>query len=246
MKPNIGIPMHYGTESGKKAFCIGEVNINAIYLNGGLPITLPLCNDKESIEVYLDMIDGLYFVGGYDISPLEYNENPLPQLGLVSPKRDQFEINLFKAAIKRNIPILGICRGSQLINVALGGTLYQDIYTQRKNVIEHSFKETDGSDTYHKIEVLKNSKLYDIFKTTEIFTNSIHHQSIKDLAKKLKVTAYSSDGIIEGYEATDMTFCLGVQWHPELMLKEYDQFNGIYKKLIKASTNYQLKKKIKL
>jgi putative glutamine amidotransferase len=142
------------------------------------------------------------------------------------------EISLFKKAYEKRIPILGICRGMQVINVALGGTLYQDINMQVKNSAGHRFQNSIIVQLHHKVEIIEGSKLYNILGKKDITVNSFHHQSIKDIGKGLRATAYSNDGIIEGIESSKLDFLIGVQWHPEELIEKYPMFKSIFKTFI--------------
>ncbi|NMA86497.1 MAG: gamma-glutamyl-gamma-aminobutyrate hydrolase family protein, partial [Tissierellia bacterium] len=201
MKPIIGISSY---EENHK----GQYNLNINYVDavldaGGIPVIIPIIRDEEDAERYLDTIDGIIFSGGIDISPLNYDENPLKEINRISSVRDNYEMMLFKKAYKRKMPILGICRGSQLMNVALGGKLYQDINTQAPNSLGHSPSSMAGDEFFHSIKIEKDSNFYNIFGKEKIFVNSFHHQAVKELGNNLKAVAHAEDGIIEAIEATD-------------------------------------------
>lgn len=236
MKPIIGVTVNKLKENGYSYEQLNECNLNALIKAGAIPLMLPITGDDELIDQYLNIVDGLYFSGGNDISPLIFGEDPIKEIGKVDYSRDEFEIKLCKKAASKDMPILGICRGEQVINVAAGGTLYQDIYAQKEDVKGHSPKFTSGGYAYHKAKIDKDSKLYDILKTEEIDVNSFHHQSVKDIAEGYKITAVSRDGIIEAIESVNHSFIVGIQWHPELMFERYPIFLNIFKALVKASS----------
>jgi putative glutamine amidotransferase len=176
----------------------------AISKAGGMPVFLP---PSEDVESYAEMIDALLIPGGGDINPSYYHEEILPQVEPVPHERSDFEISLLQAVMKLNKPVFGICYGMQLINVASGGTLFQDIDSQLSSDIDHR-------NGYHKIKIQENRFL----KKGEFSVNSTHHQAVKKLAMGLAGFALSSDNLIEAFHARDYPFLVGVQWHPERLL----------------------------
>ncbi len=154
------------------------------------------------------------FTGGQDISPLLYDEKPLPQCGESSPERDTMEKILLNRAIELNKPVLGICRGIQLINAVLGGTLYQDLPTQTNSDLEHHQKPPYDK-PIHNVAIMENTPLYTVLEKDILAVNSYHHQAIKNLSDKLLPMAKASDGIIEAVYMPDKKFIWGIQWHPE-------------------------------
>lgn len=235
MKPVIGITTFNKHKEQREYNSIDCNYINSVILAGGLPVLLPIIDNKEDIKEYLNNIDGLIFSSGEDILPVIYGENPINELRAISTKRDYFEIELFKLAYDMDKPILGICRGIQLINVASGGTLYQDIYVQRENTLGHSPKEIERNSLYHFIDIEKGSKLFDIFNEEKIMVNSFHHQSVKNVSQGFKITARSYDGIIEAIEAKNKKFVVGVQWHPEALAMNYKEFAKLFEQFIDAA-----------
>jgi putative glutamine amidotransferase len=234
MKPIIGVTSYYQNGTRKPITAVSHNYIKSVYLAGGLPVIIPILNNEEDIFDYVDMVDGILFTGGADIAPLYYGENPIKQISTVYANRDEQELAMFKRAYKINKPIFGICRGNQLINVALGGTLYQDIYAQVDGVLGHDPAESPVDELFHSVNILKDSNLYNIFKTEKLNVNSFHHQAIKDLAPNLKVIAKSSEGIIEAVECEDRNFLLGVQWHPEDLTIKYPIFLELFKSFVDA------------
>ena len=233
MKAIIGISSY--EENNKGQYNLNTNYVDAVLDAGGLPIIIPIIRNEEDAERYLDTIDGIIFSGGIDISPLNYDENPLKEINRMSSVRDNYEIMLFKKAYERKMPILGICRGSQLMNVCLGGNLYQDINIQVGDSLGHSPSSMAGDEFFHSSKIEKDSNFYNIFGEKKILVNSFHHQAIKDLGNNLKAVAYAEDGIIEAIEATDERFMLGVQFHPEELQRKHKEFLGIFKALVGAA-----------
>lgn len=206
--------------------------IQAVILAGAVPILIPVTNSTVVLDRQLDLIDGLIVSGGYDVNPDRYNEEPHRLLGNTSHSRDDFEFYLVEQAYKRHIPYLGICRGHQVLNVAFGGTLYQDLSLKDDTYIKHSQK-SDPHKPCHSIKVSPNSNLFNIFGET-YKVNSFHHQGVKDVAKGFLVSATSPDGIVEGIELIDNeNFLMGVQWHPEIMAEDDNKTLELFKYFIK-------------
>ncbi|CAM3187517.1 gamma-glutamyl-gamma-aminobutyrate hydrolase family protein [Streptobacillus felis] len=200
-----------GVFSGLGETYISEGYINSIIKSNATPIVLPVNDEIDIIKKYAEMIDGLLVTGGYDVTPLYYGQEPHKLLGATLQKRDEFEIRLIKEVFKLGKPILGICRGLQLINVVFGGTLYQDISLHKNEVIQHTQK-TRFNLPSHKINL--NGILEKIYEKNEIFVNSYHHQAIDKLAPDFEIIATANDGIIEGIKYGNV---LAVQWHPEVL-----------------------------
>lgn len=208
--------------------------MDSIEAVGGLPIILPLTVDSDRIEQAFFLCDGLLFTGGHDISPELYNESRSLLCGNPCTERDIMEKKLFELALKYDKPSLGICRGIQLFNALLGGTLYQDIPTQLKSGIVH--KQKPPYDVpIHEIEIIKDTPLFDIIGKDRIMVNSYHHQGIRQLASSLTVAAKARDGLIEGVYMKDKRFILAVQWHPEFIYKKDEDCLNIVRSLIEKS-----------
>ena len=185
---------------------------------GGAPVVLPPI--AEMAEEMVGSIDGLLLSGGSDLDPSYYGEEPFPELCVTIPERDAFEMTLLRHALERGVPVLGICRGLQVINVALGGTLYQDLPSQFTidGLIAHRQKMPKWQWT-HEVEVDSGSNIAEMMATSNLRVNSYHHQAIKDLAEDLVAVAHASDGVIEAVESLDLNrqWLVGVQWHAEAM-----------------------------
>lgn len=196
-----------------------RVNMHGAYglsieKSGGLPLVLPYIESEEIIDAFVDSCDGFLFTGGADVEPEYYGEEKKITCGITQPFRDKLELNVFKKAYESDKPILAICRGAQLVNVALGGTLYQDIPTEYETDILHVQTE-DKLIPSHPILVEKDTPLFHLVGKEIMTGNSFHHQAIKTLADGLKVMAKSHDGMIEGVYAPDKKYLRAYQWHPE-------------------------------
>ena len=192
------------------------IYVQAVIRAGGLPLIIPVGIEAD-VEQLVGMLDGLLLSGGNDINPMLFNEEPHADLGEVSPSRDSIELELARQMLKTDKPILGICRGLQVLNVAVGGTLYQDLHKQNEGPILQHLQKAPNTHPSHFVQLEKGSLLESIAGSERIQVNSFHHQSLKDVPAVFKVTGVASDGIIEAVESTDEHFVLGVQWHPELL-----------------------------
>lgn len=205
--------------------------IQGIKEAGGLPFLLPV-SDTQLAKLYATKIDGLVLSGGQDVSPLFYGEEPTPELGVTLPTRDEFEISLVKEMLKLQKPIFAICRGLQIVNVAMGGTLYQDINILEKNTIKHR-QETNPKYASHSITTEQDSIARKVLgeKTT---VNTLHHQAIKSLGLNLKITAKSPDGFIEAIESNiKEQYILALQWHPEILLQSnHNQSQNLFNNFV--------------
>lgn len=193
---------------------------DAVLRAGGLPIILP--PQDGTIDGILDLVDGLIFSGGADIDPARYGENDVhPKTYDISEERDRFEIDLLNAAVDRDIPILCICRGIQVLNVALGGSLVQHIDDQVDQPLPHRQHEVGimGTETSHDVAFVEGTLSAQVFETIAVPVNSLHHQSLATPAARVSVEGVSSDGVIEAVSVPDRRFVLGLQWHPELLFK---------------------------
>lgn len=189
---------------------------SSIATAGGIPVLLSPIVDEQLAEQLAERLDGLILSGGGDVNPIHYNEKPHPKLDLVCDIRDQYEFQLARAFIARKKPIFAICRGSQVLNVVLGGSLIQDVPSQVDTKLLHSQKEERHVAT-HSIQIKPDSKLAAILGEQQIDVNSFHHQSVKELPKSCRAIAYAPDGVVEAFEYEGDQFALAVQWHPECM-----------------------------
>ncbi|MFW6022733.1 MAG: gamma-glutamyl-gamma-aminobutyrate hydrolase family protein [Halanaerobiaceae bacterium] len=229
LKKLIGITSNH-TESYRE-YILNACYAEAIIAAGGLPVILPVSSNKIVIEEYVNKIDGLLLTGGSDIDPLIYGENPLPGIRGIDPLRDGFEIDLVRYARKKKLPILGVCKGCQVLNISFGGTLYQDIASQLDNVLKHN-QEAPRWYATHRVNIRKDTVLHEIIGKTTIKVNSIHHQSIKNISPSFNISAEADDNIIEAIEYKTDDFIMGIQWHPETMWKNSDDNYRIFQYFI--------------
>lgn len=186
--------------------------VNGVLAADGIPVSLPYI-PKEEVNGLIERLDGIIFTGGPDVDPTFMGEEPIPELGTTNRNRDLFEIALVRTAVAKKIPILGICRGAQVINVALGGSVYQDLDVQFPNKVLKHHQAAPGDQPTHFVSVDHDSEIFKAIGDNA-FVNSRHHQAIKDVPEGLKVVARASDGVIEAVENNDATV-QAVQWHPE-------------------------------
>jgi putative glutamine amidotransferase len=211
---------------------------DAVIRAGGLPFVLPYSEDPTVVDQYLDRVSGVLVTGGaFDISPELYGDTAREGLGALKQSRTGFEMALMQAALKRNMPVLGICGGMQLLNVVLGGTLVQDILREVENARDHEQKH-DRSQPHHPVDVKDGTLLAEYLGRGQLMVNSTHHQAVKKAGENVVVSAVSPDGVVEAIEATGHVFAVGVQWHPELMLNTIPLHLGLYKAFVhKAREN---------
>jgi putative glutamine amidotransferase len=221
----IGITANY--DEGEKNYYLRDAYVSAIQKAGGTALILPPSEDDALIDSYMGICRGFILSGGGDIDPFHWGEMPEWALGEINPLRDHFELALARKILEKNLPLLGICRGCQLLNVAAGGTLMQDI----DSCLSHEQK-APRSYPFHAIFIKKGSLLSRIVNKRQIRVNSFHHQAVKKTAACLRVSACASDGTVEAIEALQ-GFALGVQWHPEYLLE--DHAHSLFRALVKAS-----------
>jgi len=238
MKPIIGITP--SLQPDEKQCYLWDAYVNGIVRAGGVPLILPCISDAESLQRYAEMIDGLLLSGGDDIEPIRYGEESLDGFEIESPTtpaRDIFEIELIRALEVVNKPILGICRGHQMLNVAFGGTLYQDLNVQlpREPKLRH-FQASPWPTASHKVQLLPNSKLTEIMGAAALNVNTLHHQAVKEPGDGIVITGRTRDDVVESIERPQNKFIVGVQWHPELMATEDALWFRLFTALVNASS----------
>ena len=240
-KPVIGISGSLiidssGNFAGYKRSDVNNDYILSVIKNGGVPFIIPFNENEEVIKAQMEMVDGLLLSGGHDVSPRNYGEEPTPKLGDIFPERDDFEYGLLKAAVEAKKPVLGICRGSQIINTYFKGSLYQDLSYIGADVLKHN-QVCFPSQVTHSVIVDKTSKLFEIFGEEKFMVNSFHHQAIKEVGHGLVKMAEAPDGVIEAVEKTDYPFLVGVQWHPEMLHESVEKMNKLFERFIKEASN---------
>ena len=203
---------------------------------GGVPVIVPHNLDEDSLRAVLDRLDGVLLSGGGDVDPVLFSEEAHAATCEIESDRDRVELTLTRWAVKRDIPFLGICRGIQVLNVALGGSLVQDIPSQVPAAVPHSFdrKTTPRDYLAHPVKIDPQSQLARIMQLEVAQTNSWHHQSIKQAADGLRVTAVAPDGVIEAVEVPERRYAIGVQWHPEWMFEKWAEQRRLFEELVKA------------
>ncbi|MCP4177832.1 MAG: gamma-glutamyl-gamma-aminobutyrate hydrolase family protein [bacterium] len=198
----------------KISYIVNEY-ISAVSETGAVPYLLPIVEDENLIMAQLDCLDGLILPGGADVNPALYGEEFSPLLGTLMSKKGLYEKKILELAAKLDLPVLGICRGCQMINIFFGGTLYQDISLAKEKYIKH-WQNRLCDDSFHTAELKKGSWLHSIYGN-RIIVNSYHHQVVNKVAEGFEVSAKSSDNLVEAIEKVDDQFFVGVQWHPEMM-----------------------------
>ncbi len=233
-KPLIGITFDAQDPGGYSQYpwyVLRENYCTAIMNAGGIPF--PLIHERDLIPDYLSFIDGLLITGGgHDVHPNLYGVSDVHPTVKLKPKRTLFEKDIAQQALQKDLPLLGICGGEQVLNVALGGTLIQHIPDEIPGALEHK-QSQHRDEACHKIKIEKGTLLNQIMGTEDLFVNSVHHQAVKDPAPGVVVNAWAPDGIIEGIEAPGYRFCLGVQWHPEFIISP--QESTLFKAFIAAA-----------
>ena len=237
MRPIIGLTIYEGVS--KSELPISAVNtayIEAIQLAGGIPVLIPNQLTESGWDEVYKRLDGILFTGGGDISIERFNGVPHPTVDEVDSRRDSLEIDLFKLASQDGKPFLGICRGCQLVNVALGGTLYTHIPDQLPGAVKHDwYPGIPRNAIAHAVQLEPGSRTVQIVGETLLQVNSLHHQGIKDLALGLIAVGFSPDGLVEAVELKDHPFGLAVQWHPE-WLTDQVPMRSLFEAFILASS----------
>lgn len=234
-KPLIGITTRNGKDTdGHPLTALQHTYTRAILQAGGLPILIPsMLMEEDFLDLY-SRVSGILFTGGGDVSLEYFNGSAHPRIGEVDQARDLTEISLMRAAVKDGKPILGICRGAQVMNVAFGGTLYTHIYDQLKGALDHDYPGDLRRVLVHPVRVDESTRSAEIFGETLLNVNSLHHQGLKDIAPGLLATGYAPDGLVEVVEIPDHPYAVSVQWHPE-WLTDQIPMQKLFKSFVDAS-----------
>ena len=230
-KPRIAVACNMDTP-GPRTIC-GVISryMEALLAAGGAPFIVPMTSDKGLLNEYLDVADGVFVPGGIDVCPNLYGESPDPNLGRTDVELDEFQLSLIRLAHERFMPICGVCRGVQVMNVAFGGTLVQHV-GNIPGAISHRQQNTDGDRPYHKLRAEENSFIAEVFGV-DFGVNSFHHQAAKAVAPGFRITSHAPDGIIESLERIDNEHWeVGVQWHPERMIYKETENLELFKRFV--------------
>jgi len=235
MRPRIGISVNFeDLGKGRNGMYIGADYTDGVYEAGGLAVVLPFTVDEDVIEEIADDLDGLLLTGGVDVDPAYFGAEPLPGLGEVTPVRDRMEALLIRAMMARKKPILGICRGVQIMNAVLGGTLYQDLPREWKGQLQHAQK-APRQHMAHAVEVVGGTRLAAIYEDQTVPVNTFHHQAVAKVAPGFVACAHSSDGLVEAIEKPGDPFVLGVQWHPENLWRVHAGHRRLFAQFVEAT-----------
>jgi putative glutamine amidotransferase len=239
-RPVIGITAfetRYPEPPHAPLFALNRRYVAAIEAAGGAPLILPPGLGPTALDAIFARLDGLLLSGGGDVDPAYYDEAPHPALTSVSPDRDDTEMAFARRAVEADTPLLAVCRGIQVLNVALGGSLVQDIPTQRPGSLEHMPDRTKVARDHHThaIQIEPGTRLQQVLGAEQVGVNSWHHQSLKQVAPRLKVSACSPDGVIEAVELPDRRFVIGVQWHPEWLTDRQPEMRRLFEALVEAA-----------
>lgn len=231
-RPVIGIPVGRDLPHSPEYLRIRQTYPRAVAAAGGIPLLVPPMPDAEATGQILDVLDGVLFPGGLDVQPAAYGEAPHPTT-LIDEVLDALELRLAERAVAREVPTLGLCRGQQLLNVALGGSLIQDLPSEG---LRHPQSPHHGprSELVHRIEVAPDSRLAEVFGSESLAVNSYHHQAVRRLGRGLRPVAWSSDGVIEGVESADHPWLLAVQFHPEDLVTFHEPSRRLFEAFVQA------------
>ncbi|MFL7838326.1 MAG: gamma-glutamyl-gamma-aminobutyrate hydrolase family protein [Candidatus Promineifilaceae bacterium] len=239
-RPLIGLTTYrkIAEDSGAPLYGLMRSYVDAVAGAGGIPLLIPLGLDTDDLFAILERVDGLILPGGGDIDPEAYRGSPHELVRGIDDDRDRVEINLARKAVKTEKPFLAICRGHQVLNVALGGTMWEDLASQMPGAIRHDYNgEGMRTDRPHTVQLRKGSRLAAILNSEVTSVNSLHHQGLRDLAPELTVSATAPDGLVEGVEIEGHPFAVGVQWHPENLVNVDPAMHKLFVSLVEASAN---------
>ena len=232
--PVIGITCAVQQVNDRPSCCLSHVNIDAVLAAGGVPLVLPSHAPEELVPTLLDRLDGLILTGGGDIDAAHFGQERHPQADEPDANRDHFELAAARYAYENRLPTLGYCRGVQVMAVATGGTLWQDIPSQLPGSLTHRYPSDTQSHQFHPVTLLAGSRLAAIMGDETHPVNTFHHQAVQNLGDGLQACAWAPDGVIEAIEAPDRFF-LGVQWHPERLANRDQKALALFEALVQAA-----------
>ena len=245
-KPIIGISTSVlvdegGGFPGYERIYVNKDYVSSVISAGAVPLMIPMDATEENLRQTLELVDGMIFSGGHDIAPIRYGEEPHQKLQDICPERDEFDFLLYRLAKEHSLPILGICRGFQLMNVSEGGKLYQDLSLKNTESLKHSQGHGPSIPT-HTVKVESGSKFYKILGKGEIRVNSFHHQAVKSTSENVAISGKALDNVVEAIELKNYPFGLGVQFHPEMLQAKEEDMKKIFSALVSAAKEYREKK----
>jgi putative glutamine amidotransferase len=235
MKPLIGITTNQSANSyGQPTIMLMQSYVKAVMQAGGVPVLIPSLIADDGWDAAYSRLDGILFSGGGDISLDFFRGEPHPRIDDVDPARDSVELKFVLAAAADGKPFLGICRGSQVVNVALGGTLYTHIPDQLPGALDHDYPGNKRTVLVHEVKIEEGTRVAGIYGEPIIMVNSLHHQGLKDIAPSLRIAGHSPDGLVEAVELPDHPFGLAVQWHPEWLTDQATTRN-LFRKFVELA-----------
>lgn len=235
MKPLIGITTNQSKNiHGHPTIMLMQSYINAVMQAGGVPVLIPSMIYEDGWDALYARLDGILFSGGGDIAIEQFSGEPHPRVDDVDLERDSVELKMIQTAAEDGKPFLGICRGSQVLNVALGGTLYTHIQDQHPNALDHNYPGNRRTFLVHEVKIEEGTRIAEVMGEPILKVNSLHHQGLKDIAPSLRVTGRAPDGLVEAVELPDHPFGIAVQWHPE-WLTDQESTRNLFRKFVEAA-----------
>ncbi|HEY7419510.1 MAG TPA: gamma-glutamyl-gamma-aminobutyrate hydrolase family protein [Ktedonobacteraceae bacterium] len=236
MRPLIGIPCHAGlrAETERPIYYNNRTYTQAVEQAGGTPVLIPILDEIESLDTLLPRLDGLLISGGIDVDPCHYDEEPHPLLGETNPQLDKLEMKLIQWALEHRKPTLGICRGMQVMNVALGGTLYQDLNAEISDCLRHANWDLPRNKLVHRVDVVAGSRTESVLGVQELMVNSLHHQAVKEPGENVFISGYSEDRVAEILEVSGHPFMMAAQCHPEELYAEHEIWQRLFSAFVRA------------
>lgn len=235
MKPLIGITTNQSTNvNGHPIVALMQAYVHAIMQAGGAPVLIPSMIHADGWEALYSRLDGILFSGGGDIAIERFSGEPHPRVYDVDPERDSIELKMIQASASDGKPFLGICRGCQLVNVGLGGTLYTHLADQFPNALDHAYPGHLRTTLVHEVKIEEGTRISEIMDEPILKVNSLHHQGLKDIAPSLRVAGHAPDGLVEAVELPGHPFGIAVQWHPEC-LTDQEPTRNLFRKFVEAA-----------